>query len=45
MYRKKLLKMCLVTTLAVSMAAANMTAVMPNQAGVVQAADEETKTV
>ncbi|WP_277257769.1 LPXTG cell wall anchor domain-containing protein [Merdimonas faecis] len=40
MYRKKLLKMCLVTTLAVSMAAANMTAVMPNQAGVVQAADE-----
>ena len=45
MYRKKLLKMCLVTTLAVSMAAANMTAVMPNQAGVVQAADEKTKTV
>ena len=45
MYRKRLLKMCLVTTLAVSMAAANMTAVMPNQAGVVQAADEKTKTV
>ena len=38
MYRKKLVKACLVTALAVPLAATSMSTVLPGQAAVVQAA-------
>ena len=45
MYKKKLLKGCLVATLAIAMAATSMSPVLSNGAAVVQAAPENEKSV